>query len=62
MNKRIILLILAICGLILIFLVTVLYAWENITFRNFKILLLAGTLIWFSGILIANTMKRKEVN
>lgn len=60
MNKRIFLLLFAICGLILIFLVTVLYAWDHITFRNFKIILLAGTIIWFTGILVASNLRNNK--
>jgi hypothetical protein len=60
MYKRNILLIAAICGLVMIFLVTVFYAWDQITFRSFSILLLAGTLIWFSGILAADQIKKKK--
>ena len=62
MNKQKIILITAICGLILIFLATIFYARDQISFRNFKILLLAGTLIWFIGILVFNRMIRRKVD
>jgi hypothetical protein len=41
--------------------VTVFYAWNKINFRNFKIFLLIGTFIWFSGIIISNRMKKDEI-
>jgi len=62
MNKQKIILITAICGLILIFLATIFYARDQISFRNFKILLLAGTLIWFIGILVVNRMIRRKID
>jgi hypothetical protein len=61
MNKKNITLILSVFGLILIFLVSVFYAWNQINFRNFKILLLIGTFLWFSGIIITNRMKKDDI-
>jgi hypothetical protein len=52
----------AVCGLILILTVSILYAAGAVGFRNFTILLLAGTLIWFAGILASSLTKRSLQN
>ena len=54
-----ILIITAVSGLILIMVITILYAVGAVLFKNFTMLLLAGTLIWFGGILMANLVKKR---
>ena len=54
-----ILIITAVSGLILIMIITILYAAGAVLFKNFTMLLLAGTLIWFGGILMASLVKKR---
>ena len=53
-----ILIIAAVGGLILIIVITMSYAAGTVSFSNYTTLLLAGTLLWFAGILTSNLVKR----
>jgi len=53
-----ILIIIAVCGVILIMASSILYTAGVVVFENYKIFLMAGTIIWFSGILLSNLVKR----
>jgi len=37
---------------------SILYTAGVVVFENYKIFLMAGTIIWFSGILLSNLVKR----
>jgi len=50
---------LAISGLVLILVMVILYASAKITYRLNTLMVLAGTIAWFGGILIANWLKDK---
>ena len=47
-------------GLILILIITILYARGAVLYKNYTMLLLVGTLIWFGGILMANLVKKNK--
>jgi hypothetical protein len=49
-----ILLVLAIAGLASILLFSILYAGGRITFQDYKLLLIVGSLVWFGSILTRN--------
>ena len=49
----------AVCGLVLILAITILYAAGAVPFENYTILLLGSTGVWFGGILLANWVKRR---
>jgi len=44
----------AIAGLILIMVPAILFASGKVSFEGFTAVILAGTLVWFGGILLAN--------
>lgn len=46
-------------GLLLILTITLLYAGGKVTFDNYSLWLLAGTLVWFAGIITAGIVKRR---
>ena len=46
-------------GLILILAITLFYAGGKVTFDNYNLWLLVGTLVWFAGIITAGIVKRR---
>ena len=59
MNLRLISYIVAISGLAFILIITILYASGSTQFDNYLNLLLAGTFLWFAGILLAKRVGQK---
>jgi len=59
MNLRFVIIFAAVCGLALIMIITCLYAAGVVLFENYTLLLLIGSLIWFTGILLANLVRKK---
>ena len=49
----------AISGLVFILIITILYAIGITRFDNYLHLLLAGTFLWFAGIILAKRMNQK---
>ncbi len=54
-----ILILTAVSGLILIMTITILYAVGAVLFKFYTMLVLAGTLLWFGGILFSNMVKKR---
>lgn len=54
-----ILILTAVSGLILIMTITILYAAGAVLFKFYTMLVLAGTLLWFGGILFSNMVKKR---
>jgi len=50
----------AILGLILILIFSVLFAMGSISRGNYKILILCSSILWFTAILLANLLKKKQ--
>jgi len=46
-------------GLVLILVTSLLYAAGRVEFNNYAFLLLAGTIVWFGGILLSGFLKKK---
>ncbi|MFO7670795.1 MAG: hypothetical protein R6W31_14135 [Bacteroidales bacterium] len=50
----------AILGLAFILLISVLYAWDKLTFVSFRNLLVVCSLVWFAGILLAGQIRKRK--
>lgn len=53
--------IIAVCGLILIMVITILYAAQKVSFGYFTMLLLTGTIIWFIATILSTLNSEKNI-
>lgn len=50
----------AILGLAVILLISVLYAWDILSVKSYRTLLIVSSLVWFTGIILAGQIRKRR--
>jgi hypothetical protein len=50
----------AILGLAVILLISVLYAWDRLPVKSYRNLLVLCSLVWFTGIILAGQIRKRK--